>query len=185
MNNNIRKFMVAGLACAAAFTTTFAAPHGGRPGAASRPATHARQPMKAPGNGHKTHAQPPPRAHQAAPTHKVHASSGPMHKAHASPGPMHRVHASPAPRMHNSAPTHHAHVRHTPPPRPISHRPCGFLYPRGHHIGGIHIAIVPPTVLIDNYYWTEEVLINGVYYILYYYPDGTKRFADGTIYCYV
>ena len=25
----------------------------------------------------------------------------------------------------------------------------------------------------------------GVYYILYCYPDGTKRFADGTIYCYV
>ena len=44
--------------------------------------------------------------------------------------------------------------------------------------------IVPPTVLINDYYWTEEVFINGCYYILYCYPDGTKRFADGTIYCY-
>ena len=44
--------------------------------------------------------------------------------------------------------------------------------------------IAPPLVVIDSYYWTEEVLIDGEYYILYCYPDGTKRFADGTIFCY-
>lgn len=76
-------------------------------------------------------------------------------------------------------------ARPTPRPRPRHHTPCGYLYPRGYHIGGCHIAIFPPTVLIDSYYWTEEVFINGCYYILYCYPDGTKRFADGTIYCYI
>lgn len=172
MNNNIRKFVVAGLACAAAVTTTFAAPHGGKPGFSPRPAAPARQQMKAPVSGHKAHASPAPRAHNPAPAHKAHAASMPK---------MHR----PAPKIHHSAPTHHAYARHTPPPRPVNHRPCGFLHPRRHHIGGLHIAIVPPTVLIDSYYWTEEVFINGVYYILYCYPDGTKRFADGTIYCYI
>jgi len=165
MNNNINKFMIVGIACAAVFTTAFAAPHGGKPGATHRQATPARQQMKAPGNGHRSHVQPAPKAHRAAPAHTAHAS--------------------PAPKAHHAAPAHHAHARHAPPPRPRNHRPCGFLYPRGHHIGGFHIAIVPPTVLIDSYYWTEEVFINGVYYILYCYPDGTKRFADGTIYCYV
>lgn len=182
MNNNIRKFMVAGLACAAAFTTTFAAPHGGRPGATThvgktgattRTATPARQQMRAPGNGYKTHAQPVTKTHHAPPTRKFHAQPAPrMHNA--------------APKMHHAAPARREYARrHTPPPRPVNHRPCGFLHPRGHHIGGLHIAIVPPTVLVDSYYWTEEVFINGVYYILYCYPDGTKRFADGTIYCYV
>ena len=172
MNNNIRKFMVAGIACVAAFATTFAAPHGGKHGSTSRPAALARQQAKAPNAGHKTHAQPATRAHSAAPAHRAHASPAP--KSH-----------NPAPNVHRPAPARHAHARHTPPPRPASHRPCGFLHPRGHHIGGLHIAIVPPTVLIDRYYWTEEVFINGVYYILYCYPDGTKRFADGTIYCYI
>ena len=148
MDNNIKKFMIAGLACAAAFTTTFAAPHGGKPGSASRPGAPARQQMKASFGGHKAHAPSAPKAHRAAPAAKMHHS---------------------APKVHRPAPMHHAHARHTPPPRPIHHRPCGFLHPRGHHIGGLHIAIVPPTVLIDSYYWTEEVFINGVYYILYCY----------------
>ena len=80
---------------------------------------------------------------------------------------------------------------HRPPPvvggfhAPFRHGPCGFRYPRGYHIGSRHLAIVPPVVLINDYYWTEEVFINGQYFILYCYPDGTKRFADGTIYCYI
>ena len=179
MDNNIKKFMVAGLACAAAFTTTFAAPHGGKPGSASRPSAPARQQMKAPSGGRTAHAPAMPKAHKAAPVRTAHASPAPkVH--HSAP----KVHHS-APKVHHPAPAHHAHARHTPPPRPMHHRPCGFLHPRGHHIGGLHIAIVPPTVLINSYYWTEEVFINGVYYILYCYPDGTKRFADGTIYCYI
>ena len=185
MNNNITKFMVAGLACVAAFTTTFAAPHGGKPGSASRPSAPARQQMKAPAGGHKAHAPSMPKAHNAAPVRTAHAAPAP--KTHNFAPKMHhpapKMH-HPAPKMHHPAPTHHAYARHTPPPRPMHHRPCGFLHPRGHHIGGLHIAIVPPTVLIDSYYWTEEVFINGCYYILYCYPDGTKRFADGTIYCY-
>ena len=93
----------------------------------------------------------------------------------------------PAPRMGGF----HAPAPHGPPPRmggfhaPFGHMPCGFRYPRGYHIGARHIAILPPAVLINDYYWTEEVFINGQYFILYCYPDGTKRFADGTIYCYI
>ena len=37
MNNNFKKLLVAGLACAAVCTTTLAAPHGGRNGQAPRP----------------------------------------------------------------------------------------------------------------------------------------------------
>ena len=44
--------------------------------------------------------------------------------------------------------------------------------------------IVPPRFAVMSYYWTEEVLINGAFYLLYCYPDGTKRFSDGTIFCY-
>ena len=161
MDNNIKKLMVAGLACAAAFTTAFAAPHGGKPGSASRPSAPARQQTKAHASRHKTHAKSAPKTHSAAP------------KTH-----------HPAPKTHSHEPAHYANARHAPPPRPANHRPCGFLHPRGHHVGSLHVAIVPPTVLANSYYWTEEVFINGVYYILYCYPDGTKRFADGTIYCY-
>ena len=71
-----------------------------------------------------------------------------------------------------------------PAVRPPDHRPCGRIYPHGCHVGPRHILILPPDVMVDSYYWTEEVSINGVYYILYCYPDGTKRFFDGTIFCY-
>ena len=91
--------------------------------------------------------------------------------------------------MPKARPAAHPHAvtprQHMPPPAPRHHHVAPrFLHPRGHHIGGRHIVIVPPTVLINDYYWTEEVFIDGYYYILYCYPDGTKRFADGTIYCY-
>ena len=163
MDNNIKKFLVAGLACAAVCATALAGHHGG--------AHHGGKPAAAP--------------HRAPVHHQSNASVG---------GPRHMP---PAPKMHNAAPkmhhvahaAHHAHVRppihrHPAPPPPRHHVPCGFRYPRGHHIGGRHVVIVPPTVLINSYYWTEEVFINGQYFILYCYPDGTKRFADGTIYCY-
>ena len=75
-------------------------------------------------------------------------------------------------------------ANHVAPARPADHKPCGRIHPHGHHIGPRHIPIVPPVVVIESYYWTEEVEIDGEYYILYCYPDGTKRFSDGTIYCY-
>ena len=99
---------------------------------------------------------------------------------------MPKMHAA-MPKAHKPAAHPHAFMpkHHTPPPAPRHHHIAPrFLHPRGHHIGGRHIVIVPPTVLINDYYWTEEVFIDGYYYILYCYPDGTKRFADGTIYCY-
>lgn len=74
---------------------------------------------------------------------------------------------------------------HVPPARPAGHKPCGKLHPHRHHVGHHHITILPPLVSPYDYYWTEEVLIDGEYYILYCYPDGTKRFVDGTIYCYI
>ena len=109
---------------------------------------------------------------------------------HGSPhgGPRGPRGCSPAPRMSGGF---RPPVSHGPAPRmggfhaPFMRPPCGFRYPRGYHIGARHIAILPPAVLINDYYWTEEVFINGQYFILYCYPDGTKRFADGTIYCYI
>ena len=127
MDNKIKKFVVAGLVCAAACTTALAAPHGGRQG----------------GFGPR-HSSPPLKVHHAAP--KMHHAAPVTH--HGAPK-MHHA----APKMHHVAQVHHgrpAHVRHAPPPP--RHVSCGFRYPRGHHIGGRHVVIVPPTVLINSYY---------------------------------
>ena len=173
MNNNFKKLLVAGLACAAVCTTAFAAPHGGRGGSAPRSASMHHAPQARGGHAPRS-VQPAPRARTA--THGGHAQV-----RHAPPTQAMTPHRAAPPRIsHGGRPLAH----HTPPPRPMNHRPCGRLYPHGHHIGGRHVMITPPIVFVDNYYWTEEVLINGVYYILYCYPDGTKRFADGTIFCY-
>ena len=175
MNNNFKKLLVAGLACAAVCITTLAAPHGGRNGHAPRQ-TATRHTTQAKSSHAPRNAQHAPKAQNLTYGHHAHARpttpprTTPQHKA-----------APKAPQgAHGGRPLMH----HTPPPRPKDHRPCGRLHPRGHHIGGRHVVIAPPLVVIDSYYWTEEVLIDGVYYILYCYPDGTKRVADGTIFCY-
>jgi len=175
MNNNITKLMVAGLACAAICTTALAAPHGGKSGPAPRPAPNHHAPQ-AKSSQMPRHVQPVPQAQHTTPGHLTQARHAPSPQVI----PPHKAAPMPPKIPHIGRPIAH----HTPPPRPKNHRPCGRLHPHGHHIGEHHVAIVPPIIVVDSYYWTEEVLINGVYYILYCYPDGTKRFADGTIFCY-
>ena len=175
MNNNLKKLLITGFACAAVCTTALAAPRGGRSGPATRPAPAHYAPQAKGGHSpHGVHTAPNART-------TAHGNHAQVRLAPPTqPMPPHRA-APRAPQLpHHGRP----HVHHMPPPRPRNHRPCGRLYPHGHHIGGRHVVIVPPLVVIDSYYWTEEVLIDGVYYILYCYPDGTKRFADGTIFCY-
>ena len=72
MNNNLKKFLVAGLACAAVCTTTLAAPHGGKNATSPRPAAH-----------HETHA-PKHDHHHTAPAPAAHHHE---HHAHARPAP--------------------------------------------------------------------------------------------------
>ena len=72
MNNNLKKLLVAGLACAAVCTTALAAPHGGKNTPAPRPAAH-----------HETHA-PKHDHHHAAPAPATHHHE---HHAHARPAP--------------------------------------------------------------------------------------------------
>lgn len=127
-----------------------------------------------PGGGGKPGPGPRPAPHHSAPAHH--------HKAPKAHNPPH--HKGPKPHV-KAPPPHMRHPgAHVVPHRPPNHRPCGRLHPHGYHIGPRHIQIFPPIIVVEDYYWTEEVLIDGVYYILYCYPDGTKRFSDGTIFCY-
>ena len=73
MNNNLKKLLVAGLACAAVCTTALAAPHGGKNAPAPRPASA----------HHGTHA-PKHDHHRAAPAPAAHHH---RHHAHARPAP--------------------------------------------------------------------------------------------------
>ena len=70
MNNNLKKLLVAGLACAAVCTTALAAPHGGKNAPAPRPAAAHHQ-MRAHDSGHR-HAPPPPKVHHHRHGHDVH-----------------------------------------------------------------------------------------------------------------
>ena len=72
MNNNLKKLLVAGLACAAVCTTALAAPHGGKHAPAPRPAAH--HETHATKHGHH-HAAPAPIAHHHG--HHVHARPTP------------------------------------------------------------------------------------------------------------
>ena len=176
MDNNIKKLMIAGIAFAAVCATAVAAPHKGRNAPEPRPASahQAQQPKAA--RAHR--AQPAPQPGHAG--HARHERTRPAPQRHGAP--QHRAGHKAPPRMQHEG---RRHASHTPPPRPKNHRPCGRIHPYRHHIGERHVVILPPVFLVDDYYWTEEVLIDGVYCILYCYPDGTKRFADGTIFCYI
>ena len=178
------------LACLAMLFAAFAANAmppmgGGRPmGGGARPAVRnsapARQqkPAKVHNNNNKVR--------KASPAAKQHNAAAAKHNTVNKAAPAARSSAPNAMRKGNLASPAAAHpANHVAPVRPDGHKPCGRLHPRGHHIGPRHIPIVPPEIVIDEYYWTEEVEIDGEWYILYCYPDGTKRFSDGTIYCYI
>lgn len=166
MKNTYSKLLAVGIACVAVYTTSFALPPGGRPGPAPRPSPANHHPPKVAPKPHYA----PPAARPPAPGPRMAPASGPR--------------LIPPARPPFAPPRVRIPPRHIPPPMPPHHRHAGRLFPHGHHIGGHHIMIVPPRFAVMSYYWTEEVLINGAFYLLYCYPDGTKRFSDGTIFCY-
>ena len=163
MNNNIVKFAIVGIACAAFCTTTFAAPKGGRPGGNGGPAravqqTRAPQAMRP--------AAKPSAAKHAAPARHVNPPAVAKHGHGARPEPRH--HAPPTRVVHH----------HAPPPRVVHHHiPSHARY----------CARTPVPAWRFGarwaWEWIEEewlIIVNGVYYYGDgYYYDGYNYYYNG------
>ena len=176
MNNNIVKFAIVGIACAAFCTTTFAAPKGGRPGGNGGPAravqqTRAPQAMRP--------AAKPSAAKHAAPARHVNPPAVARHGYGARPEPRHHA---PPPRIA----THHA-----PPPRVVHHHAPPPHVVR-HHIPSHARYWARPAVplwrvgALRAWEWiTQEwmIVVDGVYYYGDgYYYDGYNYYYNGEYY---
>ena len=172
MNNNIVKFAIVGIACAAFCTTTFAAPKGGHHGGKGQPARAAQQTR--PPQAARPAAKPSAAKH-AAPARHVNPPAVAKHgqvrqePRHHAPPPRVANHHAPTPRV-----AHH----HAPPPRIARHhipsharywaRPAVPLW----HVGALRA-----------WEWiTQEwmIVVDGIYYYGDgYYYDGYNYYYNG------
>ena len=163
MNNNIVKFAIVGIACAAFCTTTFAAPKGGHHGGNGRPARAVQQ-TRAP-QAARPAAKPSATKH-AAPARHVNQPAVARHGHAARPEPRHQA---PPPRVAN----HNA-----PPPRVTRHH-----IPSNAHYWARPAVPLWRVGALRAWEWiTQEwmIVVDGIYYYGDgYYYDGYNYYYNG------